>query len=170
VAYVALKDGASVTPASLRAQLAVGLAEHMMPSAFVFVDAFPLTPNGKIDRKALPPPTANLVALDYVAPRGATEDMLCQVWARVLQRERVGINDNFFEVGGHSLLLVKLHSELSAAFPGRLAIADYFNHTTVAKLAVLIDAGQAAPQRMPEAIARAETRKQRMNARLNRSH
>jgi hypothetical protein len=141
-----------------------------MPSAFVFVDAFPLTPNGKIDRKALPPPTANLVALDYVAPRGATEDMLCQVWARVLQRERVGINDNFFEVGGHSLLLVKLHSELSAAFPGRLAIADYFNHTTVAKLAVLIDAGQAAPQRMPEAIARAETRKQRMNARLNRSH
>ena len=107
VAYV-IADG---TPdiAGLRDHLLLSLAEHMVPAAFVVLDQFPLTTNGKLDRKALPAPNADAVARrGYAAPQGAVESTLAGIWQELLKLDRVGRDDNFFELGGHSLLAVKL--------------------------------------------------------------
>ncbi|WP_231421813.1 non-ribosomal peptide synthetase [Pseudomonas sp. Leaf59] len=107
VAYV-IADG---TPdiAALRDHLQLSLAEHMVPAAFVLLDQFPLTTNGKLDRKALPAPDADAVARrGYAAPQGAVESTLAGIWQELLKLDRVGRDDNFFELGGHSLLAVKL--------------------------------------------------------------
>jgi len=171
---VAYLTGCTLPAATLRAELGASLAEHMIPSAFVMLDAFPLTPNGKLDRKALPVPNTVRSDVAYVAPRDANEELLATVWAEALRLDRVGIHDNFFELGGNSLLIVKLHSRLLEHFPGKVAIADYFKHTTVARLAAHIGAGSAANTRLPGSISRAETRKNRLavqkNSRAQRSN
>jgi amino acid adenylation domain-containing protein len=152
VAYVVPHDGAALAVAMLRASLAESLAEHMLPSAFVLLDALPLTANGKVDRGALPAPAGRTAGAEYVAPRNATEETLCRVWSALLQLERIGINDNFFESGGHSLLLVKLHAELGQLYPQRLALSDYFKYTTVAALAAFLEQ-EAQPAAGAEAQA-----------------
>ncbi len=171
---VAYLTGCTQPAATLRAELGASLAEHMIPSAFVMLDAFPLTPNGKLDRKALPVPNTVRSDVAYVAPRDANEELLATVWAEALRLDRVGIHDNFFELGGNSLLIVKLHNRLLEHFPGKVAIADYFKHTTVARLAAHIGAGSAASTRLPGSISRAETRKSRLavqkNSRAQRSN
>ncbi|MGJ0532391.1 MAG: amino acid adenylation domain-containing protein [Methylocystis sp.] len=109
VAYVVGEDGAELNATQLRASLARDLPDYMIPSAFVFLEALPLTSNGKVDRKALPAPDLDAQAAHaYVAPRTPTESALCRIWADVLGVERVGVNDNFFELGGHSLLAMTL--------------------------------------------------------------
>ncbi|SFH03191.1 amino acid adenylation domain-containing protein, partial [Duganella sp. CF458] len=164
VAYLVAEAGATLQANELRRTLAADLAEHMLPGAYVVLDAFPLTPNGKIDRARLPAAALSHRSGDYTAPSGATETALCTLWGRLLGLQQVGIHDNFFELGGHSLLIVKMHSELSAAYPGRLAIADYFKYTTVAKLAGYLDAETAAASRVPDGIARAAARRDRLAA------
>ncbi len=108
VAYLTKAEGAAPDVAALRAALQRELPDYMVPSAIVVLDAIPLTPNGKIDRKALPAPDSGAqLAHRYVAPRNATEETLCRIWAEALGVERVGIDDNFFELGGDSLLSVR---------------------------------------------------------------
>jgi amino acid adenylation domain-containing protein/natural product biosynthesis luciferase-like monooxygenase protein len=124
VAYVVSAE--EVRPEALRATLAVGLPEHMLPAAYVRLAALPLTGNGKIDRGALPPPEGEaFVTRAYEAPVGALEVVLAALWAEVLGLDRVGRHDNFFELGGNSLLMVALlermrqrglHAELRALF------------------------------------------------------
>ena len=89
----------------LRSFLKAKLPEYMVPSIFMFLDALPLTPNGKIDRKALPAPDQSSPELgaSYVAPRTAEEELIAEIWAEVLKVDKVGIHDNFFDLGGHSL-------------------------------------------------------------------
>ncbi|WP_455825751.1 amino acid adenylation domain-containing protein [Pseudomonas graminis] len=107
VAYVIAEDQLSV--AQLRDHLQRHLADHMLPSAFVLLDKFPLTTNGKLDRKALPAPDADALARrGYEAPQGAVEVAIAAIWQDLLKLDRVGRHDNFFELGGHSLLAVKL--------------------------------------------------------------
>ncbi|WP_455883826.1 amino acid adenylation domain-containing protein [Pseudomonas putida] len=107
VAYVIAEDQLSV--AQLRDHLQRHLADHMLPSAFVLLDKFPLTTNGKLDRKALPAPGADALARrGYEAPQGAVEVAIAAIWQDLLKLDRVGRHDNFFELGGHSLLAVKL--------------------------------------------------------------
>ncbi|WPN26096.1 non-ribosomal peptide synthetase [Pseudomonas marginalis] len=107
VAYV-IAEGA-LRAADLRDHLLLSLAEHMVPSAFVQLDQFPLTTNGKLDRKALPAPDAGALARrGYEAPRGTVENAIAAIWQDLLKLEHVGRDDNFFELGGHSLLAVKL--------------------------------------------------------------
>ncbi|MCE6981566.1 amino acid adenylation domain-containing protein, partial [Pseudomonas frederiksbergensis] len=109
VAYVIAKEGAQLSAAELRAQLLGSLAEYMVPSAFVMLTTFPLTTNGKLDRKALPAPDSEAYARrTYEAPVGAVEITLAGLWAELLGVEQVGRHDRFFELGGHSLLAVKL--------------------------------------------------------------
>ncbi|MCO7572041.1 phosphopantetheine-binding protein, partial [Pseudomonas chlororaphis] len=97
----------------LRAHLLEQLPEFMVPQVFVHLDAFPLSPNGKLDRKALPAPDmAALRSREYEAPQGDTEIALARLWAELLNVERVGRHDNFFELGGHSLLAVSLIGRL----------------------------------------------------------
>ncbi|WP_323663364.1 non-ribosomal peptide synthetase, partial [Pectobacterium versatile] len=113
VAYLCPQSGAELHPTDLRQQLSRHLAEYMVPSAFVVLDAFPLTPNGKLDRRALPAPGQTAVARhDYEAPQGELEAALAQIWQDLLGLDRVGRHDQFFELGGHSLMIVRLIERL----------------------------------------------------------
>ncbi|WP_339102103.1 amino acid adenylation domain-containing protein [Pseudomonas sp. G166] len=109
VAYVIAQPQVTLSVAALREQLSTVLAEYMVPAAFVMLPAFPLTLNGKVDRKALPAPQAEAYASQaYEAPQGEIEQTLAGLWAELLKVERVGRHDNFFELGGHSLLAMRL--------------------------------------------------------------
>jgi amino acid adenylation domain-containing protein len=113
VAYLIGEDNASTNATTLRLTLAEQLPEHMIPSAFVMLDSFPMSPNGKLDRKAFPAPTdADLASREYEAPQGAAEASVAEIWKTLLGVERVGRHDHFFELGGHSLLAMKLIERL----------------------------------------------------------
>ncbi|WP_039318243.1 non-ribosomal peptide synthetase, partial [Pectobacterium brasiliense] len=113
VAYIQPQPEAVLEPAELRQQLSTHLADYMLPSAFVTLDTFPLTPNGKLDRKALPAPERSaVVTRDYEEPVGDIETALAKIWQDLLGLERVGRYDHFFELGGHSLLIVSLIEKL----------------------------------------------------------
>jgi len=128
--------------AQLRSFLSDKLPTYMVPSTFVLVDSLPLTPNRKVDRKALPDPNqAQQVAQDtFAAPRTPIEQALAQIWATVLDVERVGVYDNFFELGGHSLLTAQLLSQVREQFQVELPLFALFEAPTVAELAQTITA------------------------------
>ncbi|MCU0507750.1 MAG: amino acid adenylation domain-containing protein [Anaerolineae bacterium] len=142
VAYLVARDGLRPSVAELRRHLLAGLPEYMVPSAFVFLDAMPLTPNAKIDRASLqratlPAPDAGEDA--YVAPRTPTEEVLAGIWASLLGTARVGIEDNFFELGGHSLSATQLVSRVRNALDVELPLRALFETPTVAGLAATVD-------------------------------
>jgi thioesterase domain-containing protein/acyl carrier protein len=119
----------------------------MMPSAFVVLGAFPLNPNGKLDRAALPAPSSERPDLTekFVQPRNPLEETLAAIWSDVLHVERVGVHDNFFELGGHSLLAVRLFARLEETLGERPPLAALFRAPTVAELAELLQKGQEPP-------------------------
>ncbi|MCX7920660.1 MAG: amino acid adenylation domain-containing protein [Clostridia bacterium] len=118
----------------LRSYLSKELPEYMVPSYFVKLDQFPMTPNGKIDRKALPDPEINTGAgVEYVAPRNIQERRIAEAWQQVLKVKKVGINHNFFHIGGDSIKAIRLVSILSKDF--NITVKDVFSHQTVTELA-----------------------------------
>jgi acyl carrier protein len=106
----------------------------MVPSSFVFLEQMPLTPNGKIDRRALPQPGAPVSDTAYVAPRTPNEEKLAAIWASILKLEQVGIHDNFFDLGGQSLLATQLISRVRDTFEIELPLRSIFESPTVAGL------------------------------------
>ncbi|MCF1598956.1 non-ribosomal peptide synthetase, partial [Streptomyces muensis] len=142
VAYVAT-GGAPVTSEDVRALAAERLPDYMVPSAFVVLDAFPLTPNGKIDRRALPAPEYGPQVAGR-APRSPREEILCALFAEVLGVERVTIDDDFFALGGHSLLATKLVSRIRSVLGAEMAIRQLFETPTVAGLSGALDTGNGA--------------------------
>jgi len=126
--------------AELKQLLARQLPEYMRPSDFMFLDAFPLTPNGKVNRSALPAPGQSRPELEqpYVAPRNAIEKQLASIWSEVLKKERVGIKDNFFEIGGHSLLATQVVSRIRQQFKLELPLRSLFESPTVGALAITL--------------------------------
>ncbi|MBW3655436.1 MAG: amino acid adenylation domain-containing protein, partial [Gemmatimonadetes bacterium] len=143
VAYVAAGHPESVQPSTLRARLAAGLPEYMVPSAFVVLAGFPLTANGKVDRRALPAPAWD-AGRAYVAPRTPAEEILADIWATVLGVERVGVHDSFFELGGHSLLATRVISRVRQAFGAEVPLRALFEHPTVAGLGASVQAALAS--------------------------
>ncbi|AOF82829.1 amino acid adenylation domain protein [Methyloversatilis sp. RAC08] len=135
VAYVA---GDSIEPTRLRAQLALTLPAHMLPSSFIVLDAFPITPNGKLDRDKLPKSESSLASDDYAAPRTPIEEALTDIWADTLGLQRMGIHDHFFELGGHSLLAAKLVSRLRSVFNCNLTPRSVFDAPTIEGMARLL--------------------------------
>ena len=118
------------------------LPEYIIPAAFVLLDAFPLTPNGKIDRRALPVPDTvpSGISTAYVTPQTETEQLLAKIWQDVLQVEKVGIHDNFFELGGHSLLTIKVHTKLQKIYAQDISIVKLFQHPNISEFSkYLID-------------------------------
>jgi amino acid adenylation domain-containing protein len=138
VAYVARAGEPPATTAELRDYLKQKLPDYMVPAAWVALPALPLTPNGKVDRRALPPPGADAVAelrAVYAAPDSETEEKIAAIWQDVLGVAKVGRNDNFFDLGGHSLLLTRVHGQLRQAFDKDITMVDLFRYTTVRALA-----------------------------------
>jgi aryl carrier-like protein len=140
VAYVVLKEGAALAADELRNLARDWLPAYAVPAAFVFMKALPLTPNLKLDRQALPPPAQPMpeVEASFVPPRSELERLLVTAWQEVLQIPQIGVNDNFFDLGGHSLLMVQLHSRLSQSLPYRLSIIDLFRNPTIGALAAAL--------------------------------
>ena len=130
VAYVAGQAEAE----ALRNGLRQILPEYMVPSAVVILDALPLTPNGKLDRKALPAPEL-ASAQEYVAPRTPVEEVLAEIWAEVLRLERVGLHDSFFDLGGHSLLIMRLLAKIQSTFDLEISIRTVFSMPTLEAMA-----------------------------------
>jgi amino acid adenylation domain-containing protein len=135
---------AGKTPAhnELRAHLRRKLPDHMIPAAFVLLDEFPLTASGKVNRLALPPPGRDQLEAneDFVAPRTPTEEILAGIWADVLNIEEVGVNDDFFALGGHSLLLARLAARIRSSFQLDLPLRDLLEGPTVARISERVEA------------------------------
>ncbi len=134
IAYVVSGAGYPGTE-GVRARLRSTLPAFMLPGAIVCLPALPLTPNGKVDRNALPEPTESVERLELVAPRNPTEAALCEIWQHALDLPKIGVNEDFFDLGGHSLVAVKISNEVRRLFGARLPLAALFESPTVESLA-----------------------------------
>jgi amino acid adenylation domain-containing protein len=135
-----------VDAAGLRRALAAKLPEHMVPAAYVFLDAFPLTPNNKVDRNRLPAPVgeAPVASAPAAASNGSTVNQLTDIWRTLLRTPEVGLDDNFFSLGGHSLLILQLQNLIRRQFSREISIPDLFQRSTIASQAELLDSHDAA--------------------------
>ncbi len=147
VAYLVRKNQAKLSIADLRNYLNAILPTYMVPSSFVWLEALPLTPNGKIDRARLPEEKPSLAGVmeTYVAPRNPLECELATIWEEVLERRPIGINDNFFDVGGHSLKAFQLFSKIEKRFEKVLPLSILFEAPTIEKLSPYVTNGQGHP-------------------------
>jgi hypothetical protein len=152
VAYVVPKGSSGINVDELRTYLKGKLADYMVPSAFVQMESFPLTSSGKADRKALPAPAGGRqVDTDYVAPQSDAEKTIGEIWKELLKLETVGIYDNFFDLGGHSLLLVRVMNRLKPLFARPLTVVDMFQRPTIHELARFLT-GEAQPDTGSDAL------------------
>ena len=146
VGYVVPRNGAR--PTDILDFVRRRLPGYMVPSALVLLEALPVTPNGKVDRRALPTPGA--VRRDVAErPRTATEATLAAMWGALLELPEVGVDDDFFDLGGHSLLAAQLVAQIEAAFRTTLPVRSLFEAPTVARLAALIEALPLATSASP---------------------
>jgi acyl carrier protein len=137
VAYVVSRENGSFNPAKMRDFLKGHLPEYMIPAVWVKLDDMPLTPNGKIHRQGLPAAAQGKLVDErtLAPPRTPVEQVLVDIWAEVLDVDAVGIHDNFFKIGGHSLLVAQLLSRLRESFQIELPLRAFFEAPTVAELA-----------------------------------
>jgi amino acid adenylation domain-containing protein len=148
IAYVAVGEPPGPEVSGLREALRAELPEYMVPSAFVLLERLPLTANGKVDRKALPEPEVE-TAGGLVEPRTAVEEIVAGIWGEVLGRDRVGVEENFFDLGGHSLLVTRVISRLRKVFGVELPVRALFEAPTVAALAKQVESIGEAPDAPP---------------------
>ncbi len=139
VAYLVPVPGVLLTSAELRGELLKTLPEYMVPTAFVLMDTLPTTPNGKLDRKALPAPLVARKTRDSVPPETPAQITLAGIWESLLNVEHVGIHENFFDLGGHSILAVRLMTKIRSSFGIQLPLHHIFRAPTIAGLAALLE-------------------------------
>ena len=141
VAYVVAEREGIPESSALRDFLSEKLPDYMIPQSFVLLDALPLTPNKKVDRRALPAPALAEEASDatFVCARTPVEKSLADIWAKVLRRERIGLHDDFFELGGHSLLAIRLMARVREQFNVELSLREFFASPTLANVAARIE-------------------------------
>jgi amino acid adenylation domain-containing protein len=163
VAYVVPKPGTRLEIADLRAALAATLPEYMVPSNFMVLDSLPLTANGKIDRNALPHPSTveDECGTAPEPPRNELERVIEQAWEGALGVDRVGLNENFFDLGAHSLIVAEVHIRLQQLLGRELSLVDLFQFPTVAALANHLNGEEAAPRVSSRAERRLAARQQR---------
>ena len=181
VAYLVPESGSDVAVTALRDHLRQQLPDYMVPSFFLLLDALPLGPSGKVDRAALPAPGQLTLgpAHAYAPPRNQLEHSLATLWQEVLQVDRVGIDDNFFDLGGHSLLLIRLHRKLIELLGMQLSLTDLLRYPSVGALAAHLsrehdaaespkEGGTRGDARRAAAGRQAELREKRRTARTSR--
>jgi acyl carrier protein len=156
-------EGDTVTAEQLRAHLSASLPEYMLPAAYVRLESLPLTPNGKLNRKALPMPEWKSSA--YEPPEGELEKTITLIYAEVLELEKVGRNDSFFELGGQSLLAMRVISRIREQLKLELSLRNLFEQPRVAEFAKLIEAAiQASREKVLRQVALREDIKFRLAA------
>jgi acyl carrier protein len=145
VAYVVAYEKPYPATSALRSAVREKLPAYMVPSDFVFLESLPLTPNGKLDRLALPAPDRSRAELEdaFAAPRSDIEKLLAEIWAEVLAIHRVGIHDNFFDLGGHSLAASRVISRVIQSFKLDLPVKELFDAPTIARMAEIVKQNQA---------------------------
>ncbi|HET7153909.1 MAG TPA: phosphopantetheine-binding protein, partial [Hyphomicrobiaceae bacterium] len=155
------KQAANALVQSVRQLLKQRLPDYMVPSAFVVLETLPRLPNGKVDRKALPKPDGirwDLPAA-YLAPQTDTEQRIARIWQEALQLERVGSRDNFFDLGGHSLLLIQVRNKLQEVFARTISTTTLLEYPTVGGLAAYLTQRQTETPSLADSQARAKIRK-----------
>lgn len=149
VAYYLTRTNTVTDATLLREYLKQYLPDYMVPGFFVEIDHVPLTLNGKLDRKRLPlPKTQDFILHQYVAPRNDTEKSIAEIWEKILKISQIGIHDNFFTIGGHSILAARVMQAISKQFDKVLPLSSFFENPTIANLAIYLtaDTDQAAPR------------------------
>ncbi len=169
VAYLVARTGQRPDPMEIRQAIGARLPEYMVPSHVVVLDRLPRTPNLKIDRKALPAPDHSAApAASYVQPGSELEQTIAAIWQEALRVPQVGVNDNFFDIGGHSLLTVKVHSRLRSAIDRPVSITDLFRFPTIRSLAEHLGGAAPAVATTEVSQARADARREAMQRRRGR--
>jgi amino acid adenylation domain-containing protein len=177
VAYVLCDSGPAPTHGELRGFLETKLPIYMMPSAFVALESWPLMPNGKVDRRALPDPERARLRSQttYVSPRTELERKIAALWQEVLQVEAVGVDDNFFDLGGHSLSMLQLHNKLRQALDRPISMVEMFQFPTVGSMTKYLSVGRveevaaAGQSQQRREIRQQSTRRQRELRRTSRN-
>ena len=159
-AYIVAREREEGTARALREYLQGKLPDHMSPALYVFLDRLPLTQNGKVDRKALPSPQQPATAV-YVTPRTAVQQLLARIWQEALAIERVGMDDNFFDLGGHSLLVARVRFALREKLGRDIALVDFFTYPTVRALARRLE---ETPEKKHASVADSQQRASRQKA------
>ncbi len=170
VAYL-VSDAGEIAKEALRDHLKQSLPEFMVPAHYMYLDELPLTPNGKIDRRALPPPRSTpkpSSASSRTVPGNALEAKLVQLWQSVLGRGEVGIDDNFFDVGGHSLLVVRLHRQIVKLVDTPVSLTDLYRFPTIRALVVHLTGDREADE-VKASAQRGEKRREKLIARRQKS-
>ena len=170
VAYVVTDSEQAITQNELALFLKEKLPNYMMPAAFVMVEALPLLPNGKVDRRSLLKlnQTRPELVNSYQAPQTELERKIANIWQEVLQLQEVGINDNFFDLGGHSLLLVEVHSKLQTTLQQDLPLVDMFQYPTISYLSQYLTQNSSIKTALPKTEqleSRSRSTKRRKKAR-----
>jgi acyl carrier protein len=170
VAYVVPEPDQTIKNEELRRYLREKLPEYMIPSAFVVMDILPLNANGKVDRQALPSPSLDRIESEvaYVSPVTDIERTIANIWQEVLGVNRVGLNDNFFDLGGHSLLMAKAHSRLQEALDKEFSLIYLFRYPTVSTLAEYLTDGVEEGQSLKETTERADRQKEVIKKNVDR--
>lgn len=157
IAYV-ISQEPKATASELRDYLKAKLPDSMRPGAFVFLDYLPLTPNGKVDRQALPDPDHSQRELTetFVAPRNAVEESIAAVWSEILGPKQIGVHDNFFDLGGHSLKATQVVSRLRVKFGSEIPLRHLFEYPTIAELAAAMVANLSSGEGLGRLLAEVE--------------
>ncbi len=168
VAYIVPKSEQIPDSSELRNFLAQQLPDYLVPQFFMILDAIPLTPNGKVDRRVLPIPDGLRPELRvaYIAPTTDLQQTIATIWQQVLQLEKVGVEDNFFDLGGHSLLMVQLHSQLQTNLKQELSIIELFQYPTISSLSQHLSATNDTQDDSKTRLEKREEGKNRLKQRL----
>ncbi len=166
IAYYVRNKSANGDEINLKIFLRDYLPEYMIPAYYVELDEFPVTPNGKIDKNALPKPDMDYNIKDYIKPANDTELKVAEIWQEVLGIEKIGSSDNFFELGGHSLNVIQVQNKVKENFGKELSVVDLFKYPTVSSFANFLNDGDTTLEEKDKKIERAN--KQKMNLALQR--
>ncbi|MBD2508875.1 amino acid adenylation domain-containing protein [Nostoc muscorum FACHB-395] len=160
IAYVVSKQTQTLNVSELQRFIREKLPEYMMPSTFIMLKALPLTSNGKINRNALPESNGDRpeLAANYEPPQTEVEQSIADIWQQILHVEKVGIHDNFFDIGGHSLLLVQAHAKLRDIFLSNISVINLFEYPTINSLAKYLTRKQTEVASFEESTQRAQSR------------
>ena len=164
MAYVGSSSHEKPTAGDLRSFLSSKLPAYMIPASFIVLETLPLTPNGKVDRQKLSrfEEGAAQAAVTYVPPQTETEQIIARIWQEVLDVERVGVHDNFFDLGGHSLLLGRVHNNLRTILDKDVSMIDLFTYPTISSLIEYINQRQDEEETFQQSYERAEARRTSM--------